>query len=49
VHYEVRLVWEFSSRLDAAVRGMCLDAWPIGTRLGFAEDTGHCNCLLLGG
>ena len=47
--YEVRLVWEFPSRLDSAVRGVCLDAWPIGTRLGFAEYTGHCNSLLLRG
>jgi len=48
VHSEVRLVWEFSSRLDEAVRGMSLDAWPLGTRPGFEKDTSHSNCLLLG-
>jgi hypothetical protein len=49
VHYEFRLVWEFSSRLDAAVRGKCLDARPVGTRPEFVEDALRCNCLWLGG
>jgi len=45
VHYE------FSSRLDAAVKGKGLDARPrpVGTRPEIAEDTLRCNCLLLGG
>ena len=49
VHYEFRLVWEFSSRLDAAVGGKCLDAGHVGTKQKFVEDTLRCSCLWLGG
>ena len=49
VHYEVRLVLEFSSRLDEVVMGKCLDArpqWdlgdsgpvPTGNRLGLDQN-----------
>jgi len=45
----VRLVWVLSSRLDAAVRGKCVAARPVGTRPEFVEDKLRCNCLCLGG
>ena len=38
VHYEFRLVQEFSSRLNAAVGGKYPDAGPVGTRPEFVED-----------
>ena len=46
---EFRLVWEFSSRLDAAVGGKCPDAGPVGTRPEFVKKTLRCSCLWLGG
>ena len=49
MHYELRLVWEFSSRLDAAVGGKCPDAaGPIGTKPKFVKETLRFSCLWLG-
>ena len=49
VHFKFRLVWEFSSRLDAAVGDKRPDAGPVGTRPEFVKDSLRCSCLCLGG
>jgi len=39
VRYELRLVWELSSRLDAAIGGKCPDAGPVGTKHACVKKT----------
>jgi len=45
VHYELRLVCEFSGRLDAAAGGKGPDAGPVGTKPEFVKKTLRCSCL----